>query len=196
MRAESLRSAPVLISRRLVTLTAALALGAVFAAGCGEQAAALRVGDTRVSRSDLEAELDAFASSEAIVPDPASIAGELPGSYTQDFVGDVLMQRIEFTLAEQVFDGEGLELTDSEISATADQVGQSLDAFPEGLRESLIEDLSRRVHLQNELGAAGYSTALREAADAADIDISSRYGSWDGDNYTVQPPDGPAPEPG
>jgi hypothetical protein len=169
---------------------AMLSVGALAATGCAEQSAAVRVGDTTVSQSDFEAELDAFASSTAFVADPASVRGELPDSYTQEFVAGALRQRIEFILAEQLFADQGLELTDGDISDATEQVGGQLDDFPRDLRESLIEDLARRTRLIDELGEEEYGRTLTEAADATDIEVSSHYGSWNRDTYSVDPPGG------
>jgi hypothetical protein len=173
-------------------MVAAVAVAGLAAAGCSEQSAAVRVGDATVSQSDFEDELDAFASSQAFVQDPESVAGELSGSYTQEFVTAALGQRIEFMLAEQLFDEEELELTDGDRSNVTDQLQGALDDIPEGLRNLLIDDLSRRTLLQQELGQQGYGEALTTAADSTDIDVSSHYGSWDRDQYTVVPPEGPA----
>lgn len=177
-------------------LIAAVSLGGLAATGCAEQSAAVRVGDDMVSQSDFEAELDAYASSESFVPDPAGVAGALPGSYSQEFVAAALNQRIEFMLAQQVFDDEGFELSESDVSLVADQVQDSLDGIPADLRRSLIEDVARQVQLQRELGVEGYGRALTEAADRTEIHVSTHYGSWDPERRTVVPPDGPAPEPG
>jgi hypothetical protein len=185
---ESLRSAPVPTRRRLTLLVAAIAAAGLVGAGCSEQSAALRVGDTTVSQSDFEDELDAFAELEGA----EGVRGDARDSYTQEFVGAVLGQRIEFILAEQLFDEQGLELTDADIAETADQAGDQLDGMPRDMRDSLIEDVARRSRLANELGQEEYSRALTDAADSTDIEVSSHYGSWDAEEYTVVPPEGPA----
>ena len=74
----------------------------------------------------------------------------------------------------------------------AAQAGDQLDGLPRDLRSSLIEDVARRSRLVTELGQQGYNQALTEAADSTDIEVSSHYGSWDSDQYTVVPPAGPA----
>jgi hypothetical protein len=185
---ESLRSALVPTRRRLTLLVAAIAAAALVGAGCSEQSAAVRVGDTTVSQPDFEDELDAFAELQG----SEGVTGELGSSYTQEFVGAVLGQRIELILAGQVFGERGLELTDADISGVTSQAGGQLDSFPRDLRRSLIEDVARRSRLIDELGQQGYNRALTEAADSTDIDVSSHYGSWDPDEYTVVPPEGPA----
>jgi hypothetical protein len=192
---ESLRSAPVPTRRRLTLLVAAIAAAGLVGAGCSEQSAALRVGDTTVSQSDFEDELDGFAELEGA----EAVRGDARDSYTQEFVGAVLRQRIGFILAEQLFDEQGLELTEADIAETADQAGDQLEGMPRDLRESLIEDVARQSRLANELGQEEYSRALTDAADSTDIEVSSHYGSWNAEEYTVVPPEGPAgaePSPG
>jgi hypothetical protein len=185
---ESLRSAPVPTRRRLTLLVAAIAAAGLVGAGCSEQSAALRVGDTTVSQSDFEDELDAFAGLQG----GDAVRGDARDSYTQEFVGAVLEQRIGFILTEQLFDQEGLELTEDDIAETAAQVGDQLDEMPRDLRDSLIEDVSRQSRLTNELGQEEYSRALTDAVDSTDIEVSSHYGSWDAEEFTVVPPEGPA----
>ena len=185
---ESLRSAPVPTRRRLTLLVAAVAAAGLVGAGCSEQSAAVRVGDTTVSQSDFEDELDAFAGLEGA----EGVRGDARDSYTQEFVGAVLEQRIGFILTEQVFDERGLELTDDDIAQTAAQVGGQLDGMPRDLRDSLIEDVARQSRLANELGQEEYGSALTDAAESTDIEVSSHYGSWDTEQFTVVPPEGPA----
>jgi hypothetical protein len=174
--------------RRLTLLVATLAAAGLVGAGCSEQSAALRVGDTTVSRSDFEDELDALAE----LPGGETVRGDARDSYTQEFVGAVLGQRIEFILAEQLFDEQGLELTEADIAEIADQAGDQLDGMPRDLRDSLIDDVARQSRLVNELGQEEYSGALTDAADSTDIEVSSHYGSWDPEEYRVVPPEGPA----
>ena len=178
--------------RRLTLLVAAIAAAGLVGAGCSEQSAAVRVGDTTVSQSDFEHELDAFASTPAFIQDPDSVKGELSGSYTQEFAGAVLEQRIQFILVEQVFDEQGLEVTDDDRSNVTDQLQGALDDMPADVRNLLIEDLARQTRLQAELGQEEYGRALTEAVDSTDIEVSSHYGSWDPDERTVVPPEGPA----
>jgi hypothetical protein len=169
-------------------LVAAIAAAGLVGAGCSEQSAALRVGDTTVSQSDFEDELDAFAGLEGA----QGVRGDARDSYNQEFVGAVLEQRIGFILTEQLFDEQGLELTDDDIAQTDAQVGRQLDGMPRDLRDSLIEDVARQSRLTNELGQEAYGRALTDAVGSTDIDVSTHYGSWDSDEFTVVPPEGPA----
>jgi hypothetical protein len=185
---ESLRSGLVPTRGRLTLLVAAIAAAGLIGAGCSDQSAALRVGETTVSQSDFEDELDAFADLQG----RDSVAGELAGSYTQEFVASVLGRRIEVILADQLFDERGLELTDADIAGITDQAGDQLDSIPRGLRRSLIEEVARQSRLIDELGQEEYGRALTEAADSTDIKVSSHYGSWDPDQHRVVPPEGPS----
>ena len=174
--------------RRLTLVIVAIAAAGLVGSGCSEQSAAVRVGDTTVSQSDFEDELDAFAG----LPGAEGVRGDARDSYTQEFVGDVLDQRIGFILTEQVFDERGLELTEDDIAQTAAQVGGQLDSMPRDVRDSLIEDVARQSRLVNELGQEEASSALNDAVTSTDIEVSSQYGSWDPEQFTVVPPEGPA----
>jgi hypothetical protein len=173
---------------RLTLLVAAIAAAGLVGAGCSEQSAALRVGDTTVSRSDFEDELDAFAGLEGA----EGVRGDARDSYNQEFVGAVLEQRIGFILTERLFDEQGLELTEDDIAQTAAQVSDQLDGMPRDLRDSLIEDVARQSRLANELGQEEFSRALTDAVESTDIDVSTHYGAWDSEQFTVVPPEGPA----
>jgi hypothetical protein len=174
--------------RRLTLLVATLAAAGLVGAGCSEQSAALRVGDTTVSQSDFEDQLDAFAELQG----RDGVTGELASSYTQEFVAGELGRRIAFILAERMFDEQGLELTDADIANITDQAGDQLDGIDSDLRRALIEDVARQTKLVDELGEQEYTSALREAADSTDIEVSSHYGSWNPEEYRVVPPEGPA----
>jgi hypothetical protein len=182
-------------------LVAAGAIAGLAGAGCSEQSAAVRVGDETVSQSDFEDELDAFGDNEVLAasgPDGASgLAGGLPGSYSQDVVGYVLGRRVLYTLAETMVDQRDLEITDDDRSTAEQQLegefgADGFAAFGGDYRRELTDDFARLVRLQDELGAEELDQELRSAFESTDIDVSSHYGSWDRDQLTVVPPEGPA----
>ena len=186
-------------TRRLAPVIAAVALAGL-SLGCAEQSAAVRVGDRTVSESDMIDELDAFGSNEALfAPGQSSDAlrGELAGSYDQQFVSEILQQRITFMLVEEVFESEGLELADADRSEArqtlASQLGQGLDAFPESYRDEFVDDVARYNALARELGPEEFDAALVDVADSTEISVSSRFGSWDEDQFAVVPPSGSTP---
>jgi hypothetical protein len=185
----------------------AVALGGLVAAGCSEQSAAVRVGDATVSQSDFEAELDAFGTNDVLAasgPDGESgLFGDLSPSYSQDLVGYVLQRRVLFTVAEAMVDERRLDVTDDDRSTAEQQLtsefmtqsGDGFAAFAADYRRRLTEDYARLVRLQDDVGADDLDQELRAAFDSTDIEVSSHYGTWDPDHYTVVPPEGPAPAP-
>jgi hypothetical protein len=191
------------LNRRVAPLLAAFSVVALAVTGCADQAAAVRVGSSTHSDAQLRDELDAYAENDALWEATGqsadAIRGELASSYDQQFVGQILQQRVTFMLGERIFDDEDLDLTDDERQAAAEQLdeqlGGALRGFPESFRDDFLDDVARLNSLQNELGAEGLDEALRDAADTTDIEVSSRYGHWDADRYAVVPPDGPTPAP-
>src|SRR5690606_7293914 len=133
-------------------------------------------------------------------PDGDAFRGATADSYDQSMVSQVVEQRLIFTLEEQIFEDEGLRLDDAARQAAVDdlrpQEQQIIDGFPADYREWLLDGFARRAVLEEGLGADGLNEALVARADEVDIEVSSRFGSWDGDTYRVVPPDGPADAPG
>lgn len=192
-----------MLHRRLAVSLAAVSVAAVAATGCADQSAAVRVGGSTYSDADLHDELDAYGENDALwAADGQSadaIRGELASSYDQQFVSQIVQQRITFMLGDRIFDDEGLDLTDEQRDTAADELddglGGALGGFPESYRDDFVEDVARLNALQDELGADGLDEALVDAADTTDIHVSSRYGRWDADRFTVVPPEGPTPPP-
>ncbi|MFP3901520.1 MAG: hypothetical protein ACLFXM_11750 [Acidimicrobiia bacterium] len=192
-----------MLKQRLAAI-GALAVVATLAAGCADQSAALRVGGDTYSDDDLRDELDAYAGNDALWGEAGgqsvdAIRGELESSYDQQFVSQILQQRVSFMLGERIFDDEGLELTDDRRESAQEvleqQFGGALEGFPDSYRERFVEDVARMIALEDELGPEGLNAALIRAAGSTNIDVSSHYGRWDGERNTVVPPEGPAPPP-
>jgi hypothetical protein len=188
--------------RRLVPALAAVTVAGLVAGGCAEQSAALRVGDRSLSESDLIDELDAWGGNEALWANSGREAptGELTDSWDQGFVAEIIQQRVQFMLADQIFDEQGLEITDGDRDAAEQDLGQQLgpafDEFPDDLRADLVDVIARRDALVGELGEDGLQQALSEAVADADISVASRFGHWDEDSLTIVPPDGSTPAAG
>jgi hypothetical protein len=111
----------------------------------------------------------------------------------------VLHQRITAVLIDQLLDQEGARITDADRQAAQQQLdqdyGPSFGEFPDWYQDQLLEDNSRIVRLQEELGSDA-EPALIELAEGTDVELSSRYGSWDVQRFlaaelAVIPPDGP-----
>ena len=187
-------------SRRLVPVLAAVAVAGLATFGCAEQSAAVRVGDATLSESDLITELDAYGDNEALFASGASadsLSGELVDSYDQQFVSEIIQQRIVFMLAEGLFEDEGLEIDDAARSQAeqtlSSQFGGGFEDFPEDYRNGFVDDVARYYALVDELGEEGFDEALLEAAGSETIVVSSRFGAWDPDSFAVVPPAGPTP---
>jgi hypothetical protein len=196
------------LNRRLASLIAAVSVAGLAATGCAEQSAAVRVDDATVSRSDFEDQLDVVYENDdlraflfqAVDRSQLRAEGDPNGSFRQEYVGAMATLQVQFLVAAQALENEGLELTDDDRAGVIDQIDQGVpdgfESLPEGFRDDLVDGIAAFDKLQSELGEDGFTVAIGEVVDAADIEVSSRYGSWDPDQFTVTPPPGPAPAPG
>ncbi len=185
-------------TRRLVPVAAALAVATLATFGCAEQSAGVRVGDAVVSEASIVDELDAYGNNEALFAAAGgseAIRGDLRDSYQQSFVGDLVEQRIIFMLSEQIFDDEGLELSDADRQQAQDSISSQMtgfDDFPSDYQSAFVDDVARTNLLSDELGQEGFNAALLEKASSTDIEVSSRFGVWNADTLALEPPPGPA----
>ena len=194
--------------RRLVPLLAAVSIAVLAGAGCGASAAAIQVDDESLSRGDFEDQLDEVYENDAFrgvlfgQVDQQQLRGEDDphGSYTQEYVAAMAFVQIQFMVIPQVLDDEGLEVTDSDRRNLVQQIEQSapgaLDDLPDGMRDDYVEGFAGFDKLRSEFAEDEFNTVLTEAIEAADIDVSSRYGSWNPDEFAVEPPPGPRPASG
>jgi hypothetical protein len=196
------------LNRRLASLLAAVTVAGLAATGCAEQSAAIRVDDATVSRGDFEDQLDLFYSNDdlrgflfqGVTRDQLRAEGDPRGSYTQEYVGSLAAVQVQFLVVAQALEDEGIDLSDADRDAVIDQLDQGLpggyDSLPSGVREDLVEGFAGFDKLRSELGEEEFNVALGKVIDEATIEVSSRYGSWDPDQFTVTPPEGPEPAPG
>jgi hypothetical protein len=186
-----------------------LALVALGAAGCAEQSAAARVGDEIVSEASFQDEIEARAGNQAYLEQtglPAdALAGDMEGSYSQEFVGSLLQDRIFVLLFDRILADEGIEVSPDQRQQAAQSVqeglAESYTEFPAWYREQLVEDQSKYLALGEALGSdAAVGAAVADMAARVDVEIGSHYGSWDSDLVTdawagqalaVVPPEGP-----
>lgn len=194
-------------TRRLpALLIAAAAVASLSASGCATEAAAARVGDTSISREDLMAEVEAMAENESVLQAfgvPADrVAGEADAdtSYSQPFVGYVLTNRVVNLLFEEVMDDRDLTVRDQDVATAEQQMSQAFGSsgakLPEAFREQLADDLAISSRLAEEFGddeegQQDLIAALQEQAGKIDIEVSSKYGTWDAENLQIVPPEGP-----
>lgn len=205
----SLRSGSVPL-RRLLLVLAPLTLVALGATGCADQVAAAHVGDEILSDSALMDEVKALADSDValgLLGVPAeAVSGELGQSYNQEFVGFVLQRRISSMLYQQLLQQVDLEVTTEERDALAAQVetelqttGAEVADLPERFWDQLVDDAAAQEKLQTSLDEADLAAAFEDVVAGTDIDVSSRYGSWDQEAFiagelAVIPPEGPQAE--
>jgi hypothetical protein len=181
------------VPRFLLALAPLAAVG-LLAASCTDQTAAIRFGDETVSEDDLLDELEALASTAGdAAGEPGQYPrGELEDSYDQGFAGQVVTQRLQFMIFDQIFEDEDLELT----QADRDQVRGQLEgdpsflALPSDYQESFVQDIAKRQAVQATLDPPALNDAIAEVVDTNDIEISSRFGTWD-PLQGVVPPEGP-----
>ena len=188
-----------MLVRRLVPILAATVVAGLAASGCASQAVGVRVGDETYSQADMTGELEAYGENEALFPpdsqQTAQIQGELAGSYSQDFVSQVVSQRVTYMLVQKVFDDHNLELSDGERTAAQTQLAsrmgnQAIDEFPAEYRQRFVDDEARVLRLLDEMGEDDLNAAILDEARSSDIEVSSRFGDWDRDQLQVVPPVG------
>jgi hypothetical protein len=188
--------------------------GALLAgAGCGDSGAwAMRYAEHTVSHAALADELAEIASNEQFLPfvfEGQTPHGDANGSYTQEYVGAVIENRVFFDLISDEVDTRGLAVTDRERESAASffegvdpttgiQLSPDvvLGGFSDDYRDQVEEDLARLVALQGSFTSQEeFGAWLASAYEAANIRVSSRYGHWDGVSNQVIAPDGPRPAP-
>jgi hypothetical protein len=193
------------LTRRLPALLAVPVLAAALASGCADEAAAARVGDTTISNDDLMSEVKATAGSEALLQAFEVPSDAVPGqadadkSYSQQFVGFILQNRVIAVLREQLAAKEDIEVTESDLddaearlSSGLEQSGGDIDDLPKSLREQLTTEIATAARLEAEFGSSDdVNAALGDLAREIDIEVSSKYGSWDPSVGSLVPPDGP-----
>jgi hypothetical protein len=189
--------------RRIVPLLAVAAALVGSAACADEQSAALRVDDETVSSTELFDELELITTNDefraATIGENVQLSelqGTLRTSFTQTFAAAILNPRLRYLLADDVLADNDVEVTDrdrDDIERQLDElVSGGAASLPDAYREDLVEGLARLSVLQESLGSQEAGVALREAAESADISVSSQFGSWNEDTLSIDPPPGPA----
>jgi len=202
------------VHRRLLLPLAAAGLAGLLASGCAKQSAAVRVGDESVSQQELFDELELIVTDDAfrtITFGPedrtplASLQGTLgPESYSQFMIGAVVTQRVEYLVAGDVLEDNGIEITKQDRAPIEDAIDKALKraggkgtrSLPPAYKEDLVEGLTRLQVLRQELGDDEFQRQMSDALTSAHVEIASHFGTWDPDRGGVVPPSGPLPAPG
>ena len=183
--------------RRLLALVVTALVG-LAGAGCADDVSpALRIGDTKIGNEAFLDEVAEWAGNPVAI-DPSVLAGSSPGTYPLELVRQLLQQRIDFELHNQQFEELGLELDDDlRDEALAALFGdpeasvEAFSAFSEEFAQQFTDDLARQIAVEQELGPNEYNAWRAEAYAEADIEVSPRYGTWDGESGQITPPQGP-----
>lgn len=190
------------MSRRLLALATA-ALATVAGTGCADDVApAAQVGDVRITESELLDEVSQWAENPAllsVVQFPTEMvrgggSGEV-SSYSTALVDFVLGSRVGFEVHRAELERRGLEVPEEvRDEVEADLFGPQTEAIREEMSveyfDRLVDDVSIRISLQEELGEGGYDEWLAGATE--DVDVNPRYGTWDAESAQIIPPDDPA----
>lgn len=186
------------MSRRLLPLLVAPLLVLVAASGCAKDVSpAVRVGDVRISDRELIEEVREWVGNPEAI-DEAVVAGWVPGTFPMALVGQIISQRVDFELTHAEFVGRGLRLTDEQrqtgvrsyFRGDVDAAQSALGGFSAGYANEFVDRISEQNVLQEELGV-DLATWRAQAFQAADVEVSPRYGTWDGTRGQVLPPEGP-----
>ena len=183
--------------RRLLALAvAALALFA--SAGCADDVSpAARIGDVTITNDELLDEVAAWVANPQAI-DPATLDESAPGTYPLELVRQLLQQRLDFELHHIEFDALGLELDDNlreqaltTLFGDPSAADAAFEAFTDEFAAAFVDDVARQIAVQGELGDEGYTTWRTDAYRTTDIEVSPRYGTWDGTTGQIVPPTGP-----
>ena len=197
-----------MLTRRLASLIALVAAVGLAASGCAQSSEAVRVGDQSISLHDFEDQLDVVYANEALLgflfegatPDQIRPEGAPRGTYPQNFVGGMAGVQAQFLVTPSIAADQGLEITDRDrqdaVQTLEQQAPGALDEMPESVGDSYIEGLAAIQVLQAQVDPDELQAVFTEGFQAADVEVSSRYGSWDDLNLRVDPPPGPRPAPG
>ena len=119
-------------------------------------------------------------------------------------IGAVVTQRVEYLVAGDVLEDNGIEITKQDRAPIEDAIDKALKraggkgtrSLPPAYKEDLVEGLTRLQVLRQELGDDEFQRQMSDALTSAHVEIASHFGTWDTDRGGVVPPSGPLPAPG
>ena len=152
-------------------------LGALVASGCSTlaESPAATVNGTEITADSIEDELRTIKENEAYrtaleqsYGAPSVGSGE--GTYDAQFVAQLLSLRVYYEILDQELEERDLTLTDDEVQAGIDVVGEQIaslgddvfESFPEEYRDRLGRQQALVDKVQSELGGGGDAEAYFE----------------------------------
>lgn len=184
--------------RRHLLAVPAIALVAVLAGGCAEDVSpAVRIGSVKVTDGDLMDEVAEWAGNPSAFP-PEQLATFTPGTYPMDLVSAILGQRVDLELHHEEFVRRHLELTDDIRSQAVSLLfngdmqtaQQALGGFSLDYANEYVDGIGEQLAVEDALGDQ-YSTWRADTYRTAKVEVSPRYGTWDGSQGQVVPPEAP-----
>jgi hypothetical protein len=177
----------VLFSRRVaaVASSAVIAVAALAACDSDQVGAAAIVGGDRITVTELQDQVREVVS---LTPG-ADVTGD-----QAELQNGLLNRMIQFKVDERVARDAGITISEADIDGfIADQL---LPQAPDGdltpllaqnwLTEDTLRDAVRQVLTIEVIGNEAYGQAFVEAAEQLGIEISPRYGSWDGEQVVAE----------
>ncbi|MGE3620261.1 MAG: hypothetical protein AB7L84_07355 [Acidimicrobiia bacterium] len=183
------RLAPALLAGLLVT-----------AAACDGTTPAVRVDGSSVSEADLLDQVEQWAGNEAGLSQLLQVSptGRTPGGYSTDLVTATASLNVLSLLMDDELERQGIELTQEDVAGarealapSAEVADQLLEGFSAEQREWVLRFVAAQVTLLDELGEQGFGDWAATAYGEADIEVSSRFGSWSAADRRVVAPVGP-----
>jgi hypothetical protein len=176
-----------------------VALLVLLSSGCADDVSpAIEVNSLKVSDGELMDEVSQWANNPSAY-DPQLLESHTPGTYPMELVTAILGQRIDLALHHQEFVARHLQLTDDLRSQAISLLfqgdmqtaQQALGGFSAKYQQVYVDEITEQLAVEDALGDDYRAWRSREYLEA-DIDVSPRYGTWDGANGQVVPPKGPA----
>ncbi len=188
--------------RRILTRLPLLLLVVVglVTAGCSDRAElggptvggalAASIGSYQYTTSDLEAEIETWASDETMAQQAFGLSDlGAPGRRNADFVAAVLSFRVIAQQSRQLGAATGFTPAPDQVSQAVDQLKANFSNYDDAFLTALAEDL---LYQQN-LSSIDPSTV-----DVPDVVVNPRYGTFRDQGSgigVVDPPSGPRPQP-
>lgn len=160
----------------LIALGLALALvvaGVVVAIVGGDDvsATAVRVNTFEVSQKSFDAQLKDLAP---VIRDQGATASEATDAFVPSSVAARLAQIYVFT---ELLRGH-VDVSDADRRSVSTENAEELAAYPQELRDRLVELTVMQTNLVADRGDDGAQQVLRRLARRADVTVDPRYGFW------------------
>src|SRR5688572_14451740 len=142
------------------------------------------------------AEVEEWAGNDATQAAVSLVQTGTDHGYASEPVTNIVGERIVLGLFEEEFDRQGLEVTEEDrtnafglIGIDPSQEEALLGGFSDEYREEYLERWAKVAAVQ-----AVAQEDLREviSAEAEDVELSPRYGTWDAVALVVTPPEPPS----